>query len=151
MGNQIPGNSLLFECYERRSTFINEYNSDDYVRYRLQRARETILEVEILIDNKLWNTAINRMYYACFYAVGALLVKNGVLTSSHSGSRQKFGQLFIQTSLISKESGRHFSELFEKRQKGDYNDFFDFDEETVMRLFQPSVDLVNEIEKLILN
>lgn len=89
------------------------------------------------------------MYYACFYAVGALLVKHDVETSSHSGNRQKFGQLFIQTGLISKELGKHYSELFEKRQRGDYNDFFDFDEETVLRLYQPSVDFIKEIEKLI--
>ena len=89
------------------------------------------------------------MYYACFYAVGALLVKNGVETSSHSGSRQKFGQLFIHTGLTSKELGKHYSELFEKRQKGDYNDFFDCDEETVLRFYQPSIDLIKEIEKRI--
>lgn len=123
---------------------------DDYIKYRMQRANETISEIKILIENNLWNTAINRMYYACFYAVGALLLKNGVETSSHSGSRLKFGQLFVQTGLISKELGKHYSELFEKRQKGDYNDFFDFDEETVINLYQPSVEFIKEIEKQIL-
>lgn len=68
---------------------MTDFKPDDYIRYRLQRANETIAEINILIENKLWNTAINRMYYACFYAVGALLVKNGVETSSHSGSRLK--------------------------------------------------------------
>ena len=129
---------------------MRDYTSEDYIRYRLHKANETISETRILIENKLWNTAINRMYYACFYAVGALLVKNGIETSSHSGSRQKFGQLFIHTGLISKEFGKHFSELFEKRQKGDYNDFPDFDEETVLRLYQPSIDFIKEIEKQIM-
>ena len=87
---------------------MSDYKPDDYIRYRLQRANETISETKILIENKLWNTAINRMYYACFYAVGALLVKHGVETSSHSGSRQKFGQLFIHTGLISKDLGLFF-------------------------------------------
>ena len=91
------------------------------------------------------------MYYGCFYAVGAILVKRGIDVSSHSGSRQKFGQLFIQPGQISKELGKHYSDLFEKRQKGDYNDFFDFDEETVLRLYQPSVDFINEIERLMDN
>ena len=72
------------------------YRPEDYYIYRLQRAKETIHEVEVLIENKFFNTAINRMYYACFYAVGALLVKHGIETSSHSGTRQKFGQLFIK-------------------------------------------------------
>jgi uncharacterized protein (UPF0332 family) len=129
---------------------MTNFNANDYVSYRIRRAKETISETKILIDNKLWNTAINRMYYACFYAVGALLFKNGVETSSHSGSRQKFGQLFIQTGMISKELGKHYSELFEKRQKGDYDDFFDFDEEAVVKLYQPSVDFINAIEEQVL-
>jgi uncharacterized protein (UPF0332 family) len=71
-----------------------------------------------LIENQFWNSAINRMYYACFYAVGALLVLNGVETSSHSGMRQKFGQLFVKTGEINRDLGKHYSELFEKRHKG---------------------------------
>ena len=128
---------------------MKEYHQDDYINYRLSKAKETISEVETLIKNKYWNTAINRMYYACFYAVGALLVKHGIETTSHSGSRLKFGQLFVHTGKISKELGKHFTELFEKRHKGDYNDFFDFDEETVVRLFEPSKIFISKIEELI--
>jgi uncharacterized protein (UPF0332 family) len=124
-------------------------NQEDYIKYRLQRANNTISETKILIENKLWNTTVNRLYYACFYAVGALLVKHGVTVASHSGCRQKFGQLFVQTGIINRDLGKHFSELFEKRQKGDYNDFFDFDEETVLRLHQPSIDFIRAIEMLI--
>jgi len=126
---------------------MSAFDKNEYINYRIKKAKQTIAETKILMENKLWNTAINRMYYACYYAVGALLVKKGIETSSHSGCRQKFGQLFIHTGLINKQHGKHFSELFEKRQKGDYNDFFDFDEETVLRLYQPSIEFVNEIER----
>lgn len=54
--------------------------SEDYAEYRLQRAKETIAEVEKHIENEFRNTSINRMYYACFYAVGALLIKHGIET-----------------------------------------------------------------------
>jgi uncharacterized protein (UPF0332 family) len=91
---------------------MNDPKPDDYIKYRIQLANKTISETQILIENRLWNTAINRMYYACYYAVGALLVKNGIETSSHSGNRQKFGQLFIHTGLMSKELGKHYTELF---------------------------------------
>ncbi|MDP2113040.1 MAG: HEPN domain-containing protein [Bacteroidota bacterium] len=128
---------------------MTDYQPEDYVNYRLNRAKETILEVETLIQNEFWNTAINRLYYACFYAVGALLIKNGIETSSHSGCRQKFGQLFVQTGKINKDLARLYTDLFEKRQKGDYNDFFDFDGDTVCRLFEPSKLVINKIEELI--
>lgn len=97
---------------------MNDFRPEDYVNYRLHRAKETISEIETLITNEYWNTAVNRMYYACFYAVGALLVKHSIEVSSHSGCRQKFGQHFVQNGMISKELARHYTELFEKRQKG---------------------------------
>jgi len=78
---------------------MSDFSSEDYVKYRMLRAKETMDEVETLIQNKFWNTAINRMYYACFYAVSALLLKYGIQTSSHSGCRQKFGQHFVQTDI----------------------------------------------------
>jgi len=128
---------------------MTEFRPDDYVVYRVQRADDTIKEVEILIENKFWNAAINRMYYACFYAVGALLVKNGIETSSHSGTRQKFGQVFVKTGQIDKSLGKHYTELFEKRNKGDYNDFFDHDEKTVLRMLPLTMELISQIKKLV--
>jgi uncharacterized protein (UPF0332 family) len=128
---------------------MTDYQPQDYINYRLQRAKDTINEVEILIQNKYWNTAINRMYYACFYVVGALLVKHGVETSSHSGSRQKFGQIFVQSGKINKDLAKLYTELYEKRQKGDYNDFFDFDEATVLRLYEPSKLFIQIIIEMI--
>jgi len=130
---------------------MNDFKPEDYVNYRLNRAKETLSEIDMLIENEYWNTAVNRLYYACFYAVGALLVQHKIETSSHSGCRQKFGQYFVQTGKISKELARHYTDLFEKRQKGDYNDFFDFDKEAVHRLVDPTKLFIETIDSLIAN
>ena len=127
---------------------MTNYKPEDYSNYRLQKAKETIKEVETHIENKFWNTAINRMYYACFYAVGALLVKHGIETSSHSGTRQQFGQLFVKTEKIDRILAKHYTDLFEKRHKGDYNDFYDYDEKTVTRLLPLSKNFIKKIEEL---
>ena len=128
---------------------MTEYNPDDYSSYRIQKAKDTIVEVEIHIQNEFWNTAINRMYYACFYAVSALLVKHGIETSSHKGIRQLFGKMFVKTGKFDKELAKHYTDLFEKRHKGDYNDFFEFDKETVIRLLPISKKFIKKIEELI--
>ena len=128
---------------------MTEYKPDDYIKYRIERARETIDEVRIHIRNQFWNTAINRMYYACFYAIGALLAKLKIEVSSHPGVRQKFGEHFVKTGKIDKRLARHFTELFDKRHKGDYNDFLDYDEETVLRLYPLSQELIKQIEELL--
>lgn len=128
---------------------MTEYKPEDYSTYRIQKAKETIAEVEVQIQNEFWNTAINRMYYACFYAVSALLVKHGIESSSHTGVRQLFGKLFVKTGKFDKNLAKHYTDLFEKRHKGDYNDFFDFDNETVTRLLPISKEFISKIEELI--
>jgi uncharacterized protein (UPF0332 family) len=57
----------------------------DLINYRLKRATDTLQEINIHLENKLWNTAINRLYYACFYAATALLLDNDINASTHSG------------------------------------------------------------------
>ena len=130
---------------------MTEYKPEDYINYRIGRARETIEEVQTHIENKYWSTAINRMYYACFYAISALLAKENIEVSSHSGVRQKFGEHFVKTGMISRDLAKHFTELFEKRHKGDYNDFYDYDEKTVLRLYPYSKELINKIEEILKN
>ncbi|NDP20584.1 MAG: HEPN domain-containing protein [Paludibacter sp.] len=103
----------------------------------------------MLIENSFWNTAINRMYYACFYSVCALLASQNIDASTHAGVRRQFGQLLVKTRKIDKILARHFTNMFEKRHKGDYNDFFDFDETTVKELFPISKKFIGKIEEII--
>jgi uncharacterized protein (UPF0332 family) len=86
---------------------MTEYKPEDYVKYRFGRAMETIEEVKTHIDNKFWNTAINRLYYACFYAVGPLLVQHKIEASTHTGIRQKFGEHFVRTGKVERELAKH--------------------------------------------
>lgn len=125
---------------------MNHQDKAELVKYRLKRARETYNEVEILVKNELWNTAVNRLYYSCFYAVIALLAAHDIEAQSHSGARQMFGMHFIKTGKIDAESGRFLARLFGLRQIGDYDDFIDFDREKVMELLEPADKLISAIE-----
>jgi uncharacterized protein (UPF0332 family) len=122
---------------------------DNLIQYRINRAFETLREAETMIEHQFWNASINRVYYACFYAVSALLLKKGVDSSTHKGLRQMFGLHFIQTGVVSKEYGKFFSDLFDRRQTGDYDDFITFDKETALNLFSTRKDFVKEIAILI--
>ena len=53
---------------------MNKQERTELVKYRIAKARETFDEVKLHIENELWETAINRLYYACYYAVIALLI-----------------------------------------------------------------------------
>ena len=128
---------------------MNEIERKELVDYRIRRALDTLREVSLHIENELWNTVINRLYYACYYAVIALLISKGIKAQTNAGVRQMFGLHFIKTGLIDKESGSFFSNIFDKRLTGDYNDFIDYTKEDILELINPAKDFIEEIQKLL--
>src|SRR3990172_11552255 len=82
--------------------------SDTIARYRLERAFETLEEGKLLFDGKKYVGAINRIYYAMFYAINALLILEGYSSSKHSGVMSLFNKHFVRTGIVSKGAGRSF-------------------------------------------
>ena len=50
---------------------LNDENIKALVEYRIQHAKNTFAEVRTITNSGFYNTAINRLYYACYYAVTA--------------------------------------------------------------------------------
>ena len=92
---------------------MKESQLQDLIRYRLARARETFEEALLMQREEHWNTCANRLYYACFYAVTALLVKNGHSSGKHSGVKALINKHFVKTRLISRANGRLYNQLIE--------------------------------------
>ncbi len=123
----------------------------EYVKYRIESARKTFEAAKVLSENGFWNSAVNRLYYAVFYAVNALLVLNNIKTKSHSATKSQFSLHFVKTGRFDKKYGRLLSELFDWRQKGDYENIFDYNSELVEPLFKPAVEMIELIEEEISN
>lgn len=117
----------------------------ELIAHRIKRANDTLAEVQVQIENEFWTTAINRIYYACFYAVSALLLRDDINARTHTGTRQMFGLHFIKTDLISKELGKFYSDIFEMRHSGDYDDFVDYTKEDVLEAVIPAKELIATI------
>ena len=114
----------------------------DIVRYRIECAENTLGEIENLFALKYYNNAANRMYYACYYAVSALLIANGITAKSHDGVMQMFGLHFIRTGIFPAYYGKYYSLLFNERQTGDYEDLFNHDEVSTAELYPKAKELV---------
>lgn len=91
----------------------------DLIRYRLKRAGETLEEAALLYEKKHLNAYVNRLYYACFYAVSALLLVEGQSSSKHSGVRALFNKEWVNRKRIAADHGRVYRRLYDSRQKGD--------------------------------
>ncbi|MDR2064921.1 MAG: HEPN domain-containing protein [Prevotellaceae bacterium] len=121
------------------------------VRFRLDKSKKTFTEVSILIDNAFWQTAANRLYYACYYAVSALLVENGIETQTHNGVINQLGLHFVRKGLLSAENGKFYKQIFELRQTGDYSDWINIEEDDIKPLIEKAKNFIHTIEQLILN
>lgn len=121
----------------------------EMVAYRIKRSQETLDEVKNHIENKFWTTAINRLYYACFYSVSALLLDKDIKVTTHAGARQMLGLHYIKTGIIDKSLGKFYSNIFDMRHTGDYDDFVEFSEEEVLELIEPANQLISKIGDMV--
>ena len=91
---------------------LTDENYEALSHYRQQRAHETIAEIPYLREQGYFNTAVNRLYYACYYAAVALLTKHHISTNTHAGVKTMLGLHFVSKGLITKESGRAFTNKY---------------------------------------
>jgi len=124
-------------------------SQDELVKYRVSRAKETLDEAVLLSKEDHWNAVANRLYYACFYIVNALLIKDGLSFSSHNGVKAELHKSFVKTGKVSIESGKLYNRLFSLRQEGDYVDFKRFGQEDIEPFIMETEKFISEIERLL--
>ena len=128
---------------------LDEQSRLELMRYRMERADETMEEVEILAERGHYNAAVNRLYYACFYAVQALLLKHHIVATTHSGVKAMLGLHFISKGVISIDHGKTFNTLFEKRHSSDYEAFAYCDKALVDDLTPLAEAFIAQIKELL--
>ena len=119
------------------------------IALRLQNAKDTLQEITVHIEHGFWNTATNRMYYACYYAASALLLNCEIEANTHNGVKTQLSMHFVRTGHLSLDHGATFSLLFEKRQASDYSDFAYCDLALVNTLRPRAEAFINAMEQLI--
>ncbi|RLD10918.1 MAG: HEPN domain-containing protein [Chlamydiae bacterium] len=120
---------------------------DEYIKYRMKQAKQAFEEAELMAEHNHWNACVNRLYYSCFNAVNALLIKNELSSSKHSGVLSLFNLHFVKTGEILKEDAKIYNKLFNKRNDSDYVDFVEFDEQTVKPWINQTQTFIKVIEE----
>jgi uncharacterized protein len=77
----------------------------------IQNAREMLEAARILYENDFYPSAVNRAYYAVFYAANALLVTKGISHGKHSGVISAFRQNFIKNGIFPPEYSKIYGRL----------------------------------------
>ncbi len=127
---------------------MTDWNSD-LIQYRLERAFETLEDAKILQKSRRWKACVNRLYYACYYAVSGLLLQKGLFSSKHTGVRSLFNLHYVKSGKVPKDYAKTFNDLFERRQESDYVDFVQFTESQVRPWIEKTEKFVAFIDDLI--
>ena len=124
---------------------LTDDERDAIFSFRIRKGKETLEEAKGIANLGYWNAVANRLYYACYYVTSALIIKNGYEAQTHRGIIHLLGLHFIKTGLISKDSGKFYSRLYELRQTGDYDDLFSLEEEDVKPMISSAKQYIDEL------
>ncbi|HEX9870691.1 MAG TPA: HEPN domain-containing protein [Candidatus Tectomicrobia bacterium] len=108
-----------------------EQKRGEVVRYRWERAHTSLKAAGREAAAGDYPLAINRAYYALFYAVSALLLEEGRRFGKHTSVRAAFNRDIIRAGRLSETDGDIYNQLFRDRHEGDYVEFTKFDAQYV--------------------
>lgn len=109
----------------------NQEQRREIASYWIEKAKESFRSAQLEYSQGHLSFCVNRLYYAVFYAVSAVLALRGLKYGKHSAVRAFLHRDFVKTGIASEEMGKLFDRLFYDRQKADYTAFTSFDPEIV--------------------
>jgi uncharacterized protein len=87
----------------------------------IENAREMLGAAHVMLNNDFYTSAINRAYYAIFYAANALLTTKGMNQGKHTRVIGAFRQYFVKTGLFPVEYSQIYGRAMEDRHESDYD------------------------------
>lgn len=85
---------------------------DSLVKYRLENAKEKLESAKLLLEAGHYKDSIGRSYYATFTAVRAVLSKDKIDFSKHSGVIAYFRKEYIKSRIFDKQYSKYLQGAF---------------------------------------
>ena len=108
----------------------------------LEKSRGKLKVVEKLLTSGDYEDSVSRAYYAAFHATQAVLLTEGLETSTHQGLVNLFGLHFIKTGKFERKYGKYLANLKDDRENGDYELYCSIDKETAQEAIREAQALV---------
>ena len=121
------------------------------VALELEKADKTVGQMRYNMQGGEWEMVANRLYYALFHAVCALLINDKHEVETHRGAINKFRLFYVKEGVFTNEEGKLYSQLQSLREDGDYNCSIDVDQDDVEGKVTPTLRLIEKIKQYIAN
>ena len=125
---------------------LEENERSELIKYRLDEAKDTIDDVQLLINNDRLRAAVNRIYYGMFYSLLALGLAYEFETSKHQQLLGWFNKNFIHSGLIDPKYGIILRKAANRRTKSDYESYVEYDKVVILEMFDEMKEFILEIE-----
>lgn len=120
------------------------------IKAKVSDAEQMIAVAKINHQFEFYNSAINRLYYACFHVASAALISIGIdEVKRHEGVRNMFSLHFIKTGRISQAWSHFYSYMFSCRSEADYDSFVTYTKEETEELLPQVEEFVNIVKAII--
>ena len=129
-------------------SFQSEHRSM-LVNYWMEKAHESLLAGGSENQSGRLTIAVRNLYYACFYALSALLLKQGRSFKKHTGVKAALHKDLVKEGIIEPEWGRFYNKIFDSRHEGDYQPLRVFQAEEVNLYLEQCTGFIARIETLL--
>lgn len=90
------------------------------IRQLIALAEQALNTAQVNLDVGDFRAAVNRAYYAIFYAASAMLLTQGIERRKHSGVISAFREHFVKPGLVEAEYSSVYGETLVVREDADY-------------------------------
>lgn len=111
----------------------------------LEKSAKNMEQAMRIADMGYWDLVANRLYYAVFHAVNAMLLIDDIKTGTHKGTSIQFGKSYVLTGIFDRQDGILYGRLQTMREKADYQNVFSLEEEDGRRLIEAADELRKKI------
>lgn len=118
---------------------------------RLEIAHERLTTAKAILELGDYKASANRLYYAIFSAMRAVLALDGFDSKKHSGIIARFRQSYIKTGIFDTEMSKIIDDLEVIREDSDYDDFYIILKEDVEIQAKRAEYFVSEVESYLQN
>ncbi|MGL4941729.1 MAG: HEPN domain-containing protein [Thermoguttaceae bacterium] len=115
----------------------------------IEKSDRALCDVKYCVANGQLEAAQNRLYYAIFYVVKALSIREKFATSKHGQLLGWFNKNYVHTNIVEEGISKIYKVTFDLRCESDYGVEFQPTKEQLTKHFCEAEVFIAEVKKLL--
>lgn len=119
------------------------------VKLEIEKAYRIYNQALMMQRESQWDGMANRLYYAVFHAVSALLIHDHHTVNTHKGSHALFALHYIKDGKLPRWYGDLYQKMERMREESDYNCTYNEEVDVLQQNIVPAKEMIDSIASLV--